>query len=438
MRLPSRLRFGASGILMLARLAGAGLGVLLQVILARALGATELGIYYIAVSLIAAAAVMGAVGYPSLATRFVARYRTDDRRRFLSAFLRTGLFDTLAAATALALAIAVAAWTLCDDPVQRSAYLVASLSLPAMALARFLSAVAAAERRFLPAFLPELVVRPGALLAIVLVLLATRASLTATGVLLVYAILSWSFVLVQLGVYRERTRGVSDRQERHRLASYWRRLAGMLLAMPLLTAMLADVHILLLSALLPPDEVGVFGVALKIAALFGFAVQVIQQTSMPDLADAARDRRLPETLRAASRANAAAIAIAAGSLLVVIAGGRFGLQLFGAEFERAYLPLLIAVLGILPRALAGPSLQLLLVTGHYRASIVAGGGSLAALAAFSIMLVPAFGIDGAAVAFAGAGLVSAMLSSILLWRLEGVRSDAFAYWRTHLPRQAEA
>jgi O-antigen/teichoic acid export membrane protein len=437
MRFLSSLRFGASGILMLARLAGAGLGVLLQVILARALGATDLGVYYIAVSLIAATAVIGAIGYPSLATRFVARYRADERRRFLSAFLRTGLFDTLAAATGLAFAIAGLAWILCDDPAQRSAYLVASLSLPAMALARFLSAIAAAERRFFPAFLPELVVRPGALLAVVLVLLALGASLTATGVLLVYAILSWSFALVQFGVYRERTRGVSDRQERHRLASHWRRLAGMLVAMPLLTAMLADIHILLLSALLPPNEVGVFGVALKIAALFGFAVQIIQQTSMPDLADAARDRRLPQMLRAASRANAAAIAIAAVSALAVIVGGRFGLQFFGPEFERAYLPLLIAVLGILPRALAGPSLQLLVVTGHYRANIVAGAGSLATLAALSVMLVPTLGIDGAAVAFAGAGLASAVLSGLLLRRLEGVRSDAFAYWRG-LPRAAAA
>jgi hypothetical protein len=65
------------------------------------------------------------------------------------------LTDTLAAATGLAAAVAVFALSFGLAPELRSALLVASLCIPAMALARFLTAIASADRRFLFASDPE-------------------------------------------------------------------------------------------------------------------------------------------------------------------------------------------------------------------------------------------------------------------------------------------
>jgi O-antigen/teichoic acid export membrane protein len=58
-RLVERL-FGPAGILMMAHLAGAGIGLALQVLLARGLGTGDLGTFYVAVSVIGTCSVIGA------------------------------------------------------------------------------------------------------------------------------------------------------------------------------------------------------------------------------------------------------------------------------------------------------------------------------------------------------------------------------------------
>lgn len=154
---------------------------------------------------------------------------------------------------------------------------------------------------------------------------------------------------------------------------------------------------------------------------------------LPDLAEAAQREKLDEALRAAAPANLAAFLIVCGSTLLVIMAGRFGLGLFGEEFASAHWALVIAVLGLAPRAIAGPSLRVLVVLARYKASILAGSASLAFLTGATLLLVPLLGVTGAAVAFAGTGLFSATLSGVLLWRLEGARSDLFASsWRRFL------
>lgn len=423
-------RFAPSAVLVLARGGGAAIGLVLQILLARDLGASNLGIFYTAVSLIGICSVLGAIGYPSLANRFVARYRVRQGSFLLAAFLRAGAWDILLVSMALAAVVAVFALRSDGAPALQHALLAASLSIPAMALARFLSAIANADRRFFLGFLPELLVRPAALLGVVSLLLACNVELTAEGVLLVYAVLSWIFVAVQLTHVRtELDRGLRRRQ-RTRLAPHWRRLSGILVLLPLLTTMLADFQILLVAAISPSEAVGVFGAVLKVAALCAFVIQIIQQTAMPDLAEAAHTGSLDRALRDSIPGTSLALLAVAGAGIFVLLFGPPMLKAFGADFGSAYWPLVVAVFGLAPRAAAGPSLQLLVVMKHHKASILAGAASLAVLSGLTMLLVPPFGVMGAAIAFASSGVFLAALGGVLLWRLEGVRSDVFVVFKT--------
>jgi O-antigen/teichoic acid export membrane protein len=418
---------GTSAVLLAARAGGTLLGFVLQAFLARALGAGGLGVYYMMVSLGGVCAVVGAVGYPVLAGRFVARYRARHGAGLLPLFLRVGLVDTAIVAIGLSAAIALAALALTEDPQLRWALVFAALSIPPLAAARFASAVANATRRFYVAFLPDLIVRPALLLLAVGAVVWQGGAVGVAEVLACYALIAWVVLIAQLArLERSRPLPASSARKLARVAPVWRKLAAVLMVMPLVTAMLGDIDLVLLWPLLSAEEVGVFGAALKMAMLFGFFVQVIHQTMLPDLAEAAERRRLDAAVGATIFANRVAFAFVLASAGFVALFGERLLGIFGAEFETAKWPLVVLVLGLAPRAAAGPASQLLVVFGRERMSVAAGIGAVGYLAVANAVLVPTCGLAGAALAFSTMTLVAAAALGWFLWRYEGVRVDIFA------------
>ncbi len=427
LRLPTlRAVLGPSVILLAARAGGTLLGFLLQAYLARALGADGLGAYYMMVSLTGVCAVVGAVGYPVIASRFVARYRARPTPGMLRLFLRIGLIDTAIVAVVLGAAISLGAVMLAEDPHLRWALLIAALSIPPLAVARFASAVANATRRFYIAFLPELVVRPAVLFLLVGGTVLLGGSIGVVEVLAYYALVSWGLMLLQIACLdRPQPGGAAPQRKLPRLAPIWRRLAAVLMVTPLITAMLGDVDLLLLSPLLDRDQIGVFGAALKMAMLFGFFVQIIHQTMLPDLAEAVHRKRLAPALASAVLANRVAFVFVLLSAVFAAAFGDRLLGVFGEEFMVARWPLVLLVLGLAPRAAAGPTSQLLVVLGRENLTVASGLLSVACLAAANAALVPVLGLLGAALSFTGMMALSTCSLSWLLWRHEGIRADIF-------------
>jgi O-antigen/teichoic acid export membrane protein len=418
---------GASFVLLAARAGGTLLGFILQAILARTLGAEGLGVYYVMVSLSGVAAVVGAVGYPVIASRFVPRYRARPGPTLLRLFLRVGFIDTAIVAMVLSAGVALGGIIVAEDPQMRWALIFAAVSIPPLAIGRFAAAVANATRRFFVGFLPDLVGRPLLLLVLVVAMLLSGRSITVLELLVSYALISWVVALFQLGTvnWSRNTPHVSRRKPT-RVSPVWRRLAAILMLTPLITSMLGDVNMLLLAPLLDGDDIGVFGAALKMAMLVGFFVQIIHQTMLPDLAEAVNRRRLQPALDSAVLANRVAfVFVIVSAVILAVCGDRL-LAVFGEEFVIGRWPLVLIVLGLAPRAAAGPISQLLVVLGRENLTVGSGVFSVAYLGAANVVLVPLFGLAGAALAFTSMMVVSSLVLSWLLWRQEGLRADIFA------------
>jgi O-antigen/teichoic acid export membrane protein len=417
---------GTSAVLLAARAGGTLLGFVLQAFLARALGAGGLGAYYMLVSLSGVCAVIGAIGYPVLAGRFVARYRMREASGLLPLFLRTGFVDTAIVAVGLGAAIALAGIALAEDAQLRWAVIFAAVSIPPLAAARFATAVANARRRFYIAFLPDLIVRPAFLLLVVGAAVWLRGTVGVVAVLACYALIAWAVLIAQLCRFeRSPMLPASPSRKLSRVAPVWRKLAAVLMITPLVTTMLGDIALILLWPLLDAGDVGVFGAALKMAMLFGFFVQVIHQTMLPDLAEAAERRRLDAALATTILINRIAFGVVLASAAFVAMFGQRLLGVFGEEFEAATWPLVVLVLGLAPRAAAGPASQLLVVFGREWLSVAAGVGAVVYLGLANAVLVPSLGLMGAAVAFSSMAAVSAVLLGWFLRRYEGVRVDVF-------------
>jgi O-antigen/teichoic acid export membrane protein len=155
-----------STLLLGARLLGAGAGFAIQLLLARNLSAGELGVYFTATSLVVVGGILAAHGYPSIATRFVSRYRRPSAAMYLGAFVRYAQSQALRLALILAALVALAGviWPGLDSSA-RAAVVLSGVTIPFVAGFRLYGSLATATRSFWLAYLPDVCLKPVVVLA---------------------------------------------------------------------------------------------------------------------------------------------------------------------------------------------------------------------------------------------------------------------------------
>ena len=418
-----------SSLLSLARVAGALAGFVTQVVLARTLLASSLGVFYSVTSLAAVVGLIAAHGYPAIAPRFMSRYREQGKEGLIAAFVARARKDAAVYVTiATAAVLAVAAFWPSLSFEARLATTAAALSIPANAALRLNGSLATAIRRFALAYLPDTCIRPFVLLGGILLLIAAGVTLTAANVTAMLTVVLVGLALVQYFLLRKdiphgaAVAGAAVAPKR--LVKLWRREATPLILVALFTYFFADVDILIVTPLLPSAETAIVGLCLKLALLVGFAVQVAHEVVVPDLADA-RARKEHGAIRdVVLKALAFPFTVTLAALAVVALWGETILSLFGPEFTGAKIPLLILLACQLLRAVFGPNVPLLTVIGAQRQNGAIAVSAVVVLAVSNLVLAPAFGVLGAAIAVAIATLFWLGACSIVLARLSGLRTDA--------------
>ena len=433
-----------SSLLSLARVAGALAGFVTQVVLARTLQASALGVFYSVTSLAAVVGLIAAHGYPAIAPRFMSRYREQGKDRLIAAFVARARKDAAVyVVIATAGAIAVAALWPALSVEARLALGAAALSIPANAALRLNGSLAAAIRRFALAYLPDTCIRPFVLLGGVLTLIAAGVTLTASNVTLLLTVVLTGLALTQYLLLRKdmpkaEAKAVAPKVP-SRLVTIWRREAKPLIIVALFTYFFADVDILIVTPLLASADTAIVGLCLKLALLVGFAVQVAHQVVVPDLADAHARKEHGAMRDVVLKALAFPLAVTIAALIVVGFWGETLLSLFGPEFTGAKVPLLILLGCQLARAVFGPSVPLLTVIGAQKQNAVLAVSALVVLAVGNLVLAPAYGVLGAALAVAIATLFWLVACAVVLARLSGLRTDAvYLLGRLIAARQARA
>ncbi|WP_051631103.1 oligosaccharide flippase family protein [Afifella pfennigii] len=417
----------ASAGLVGARLAGAAIGLFTQLLLARLLAPEALGIFFFATSLAAVLGMVAAFGYPSIAVRFVSRYRVRGATDLAGSFVRQARRDAGQISALVALLVLGGAWALPGlSGETRWAASLAALSIPAIAISRVNGGLANGARRFGLAFLPELLIRP----ALFVLLIAGAAGLgLPLSAAVATALLSLVIVLLAAGQALKLQPLLPHQRlarPRRRLTRSWRRLAWPLSIVALVTSLFADLDLVLLGPFLPAEELAVFGICLKLSFLVGFVVQAVHQVASPDLADAHASRDSGATARALRRCNLLATGAAAAIFLATLAGGAQVLQLFGEAFVAGYPALVLLVGAQVLRAAAGPAVPLM--------TLIGGQGRVLRIALLLILtliignaaLAPTFGTTGAALAVVVAFLVWTGALALALHRRSGLRADVLA------------
>lgn len=437
---PSITHVSTSSLLSLARIAGALAGFVTQVVLARTLYASALGVFFSVTSLAAVVGLIAAHGYPAIAPRFLSRYREQGKEGLIQAFVARAQRDAVVYVTIATLAVlAIALFWPSLSTEARFALVAAAFSIPANAAFRLYGSLAATIRRFALAYLPDTCIRPFLLLGGVLLLLALGVTLTASNVTWLLTFVMTALALTQYWLLRRDLPQRAAAPAPRRLLTVWRREAKPLIIVALFTYFFADVAILVVTPLLTSAGTAAMGLCLKLALLVGFAVQVAHQVVVPDLADA-RARKDPASISEVMlRALAFPLAITITAMTVVALWGETLLSIFGPEFTGAKLPLLILMACQLFRALFGPSVPLLTVIGAQRQNAALTIAAFIVLVISNLVLTPLYGVLGAAIAVAIATLFWLAASAMVLWRLSGLRADAlYLLSKVASPRQAPA
>lgn len=419
------------------RVVGAGLGFLTQIILARLFLPSDVGLIFTAMSGAVLLTFFITAGFPALNLVTVPRLISQPgSSRSLPAFHGAAL-RVLALPWALSLVGAAVAYGQLPPGSAARVLLVygALVSIPGIFIIHN-SATANGLSRFTLSYLPDFVLRPGLLLLLLGGALALGLPMPWWGVLglaLLAALLVAAVQAVLMG-----KDGLSLRHWASARPAYTRALlprALSLLLVALVAGAFTDLITLLAGLLLPPDQVALVAVAVRLAAISAFVVQAAQQMVLPDAA-AALVRRDHQTLdRLLWRMNLLTITTMLAGLLGAALLGRWVLGFFGPTYPAAYGLLLVFMAGQTLRALSGLNQHLLALAGHQSQTAFACLAAVVVVLAAALLLTPRLGAMGLGLAVIAAEIVWLSGLARKARKLVGRRADMLWLAQRHGPAE---
>ncbi|ABS64603.1 polysaccharide biosynthesis protein [Parvibaculum lavamentivorans DS-1] len=410
------------------RVAGAGIALLSQVLLARWMGAFEYGIFAYVWVWVVILGIVVPMGFGTSVLRFVPEYRTKERWRRLAGVLRASTFVVLALGLVTALLGVALLWAV-RDHVESYYFLplvVALLCVPAFALTDWQEGAARAFGWVNLAYIPSYIIRPLGIVLIAggIVLFTGQATglqvtLGALGATLL------TLVAQRLFLSRRVARTVPPARPVYHLR-HWVAISAPLVLVEGLFLILVNTDIVLLGYFVEPDQIAVYFAATRIANLMAFICFSLSALAVPKFAElhGAGKREELQTFMQGVIQWIFWPTLAAGVFLLLI--GPFALGLFGEGFEAGYPLLWLLTLGFLARASTGPTEYLLNMTGHQNAVAWVYGAAAVGNIVLNIALVPSFGLMGAAAATAITIVGSTVCLAVIVRRRLGITAFVLA------------
>ncbi|WP_197018334.1 oligosaccharide flippase family protein [Sphingomonas sp. URHD0057] len=405
------------------RIGGVALGYLAHVLLSRLLGLQNYGEYVVALGWALVLALPARVGFDNSALRFSTIYLEDGRFGSLRGYVQVaavavGLSSILAGILMVLLASRF------GKGIPFATLVWGAVTILPLALLGVGSALLRTTRRIFAAQFYDQLLRPGLLILLVggtaVAGLALHAATALMFTALAAALALGALLVHLLRVLAPQLRTAAD-------YSHWREwfsLSIPLLIMGAMQELLNQLEIILLGTLAGPREAGLFSAAWRLASLAPFALVSLSVVSGPLVASAyhRRDRAELHRITSLSARIGLAFAVVASGLLLVV--GRPLLALFGPEFPQAYPALAILLGGAIVNAFTGIVGYLLTLTGRQNQGLLIFAAGLIVSIALNLLLIPPFGIVGAAIASATALSCWNLAMLIYVRRVIGIDTSA--------------
>ncbi|MFN3766586.1 MAG: lipopolysaccharide biosynthesis protein [Aliihoeflea sp.] len=404
------------------RVASAVIAFASQVFLARWMGGFEYGVFVLVWTAILILGSLSCLGFNTAMIRFIPEYRGQGRQSDLRGVLLGSRVIVLAASTVVALSGAAMIHVLSDriEPHHVVPFLLGMICLPMMGLSDLMQGVARGHAWALHAMLPTYILRPLLLLVLMVGAVATGAPANAETAMYAAIVATYATTLFQLVT-------VSNRAERE--AQPVRRAFAMrgwlVVSLPVFLIegfiyILTNADVLMVGFFLPPPDVAVYFATVKTLALVHFVYFAVRAGVAQRFAGLMHGDR-PDELAAFAHDTVRwtfwpTLAMAA----LLLAAGEPLLRLFGSEFTAGYPLLFVLVAGVVARAVVGPAESVLTMGGHQNACARVYALVLAVNVGLNWLLIPRYGLWGAAIATAVAMVCEAALLALTVRRKIGI------------------
>ncbi|MBB4303593.1 O-antigen/teichoic acid export membrane protein [Rhodobium orientis] len=382
------------------RIVGAAIAYGSQILLARFLGGFEYGVFVVVWTWVTILGSMVHLGFATSVIRLIPEYEQTARLDDLRGIILGSRLVSLVASTAIAGMGALGVFALGD--LVASHYVLpiylALVCLPLFTLTEVQEGICRAYSWTDLALSPIYIWRPMLILAVVLGMDAAGVPLDAANVCLAAIGATYVSAVIQWLRLDRRLAGVVAAGARRFALGDWLRISLPILLVDGFFVLLTGTDVVILGQFRSPDEVAVYFAATKTLALVHFVYYAVR---------AGAAHRYSKFFHSGDHDGLARFvadsvkwtfwpSLAFALLLVVF--GELVLSLFGAGFAAGYPSLVILTAGVVARAALGPVESLLTMAGHQNAAAAVYGGTFAANLMLCLLLIPAYGAEGAAAA----------------------------------------
>lgn len=419
---------GAASLLL--KLLNLGAGTTLAIFLARALGPEGYGTYSFAFAAITILAIPTQVGLPTLLVREIAKYQLHQKWGLMRGLLLRA--NQMTFTLSLLLMLGVGFYVLYgvssqDSGETRLTFLWALLLIPLVALGNLRGAILRGLRRVLMGQLPEMALRPCLILTFT-VIAWSFSTLTASSTMALHVLsAALAFLVGIVLLARNIPKEVKTATARFETKIWARSVAPL--------SLLAGMHVLnstsdifLLGLLSNNENVGIYRIAIQGASLVSFGLYAVAMVVSPQFSRLYAEGKTKDLQKLVTLSARFSLLIALPICLIFILFGDWILSfIFGPAFETGATALAILCFAQLLNAMTGYVGTVLNMSGHEHYTLL--GVTISALAnvVLNFLLIPDYGIEGAAVATT----ISFALWNGILWvtarKKLGIDSSAFGF-----------
>ncbi|BBH19563.1 flippase [Paenibacillus baekrokdamisoli] len=422
-----RLARGGS-ISFLINSTGMGLALVMQVMLARMLGAAAYGTYAFVSTIVTFLVFPTKLGYDISIVRLVASFKAKDDWSSIKGLLhRANQFALILSSVVTLGGLAVILFkadSLSNE--QLVTYIAGLVTIPLLTLATLRQSALQALKDVLYAQMPEKIGRPIITMGLLLLCSTAIGKPAGAGLAMICfaAAIGVSWIIGAV-VLRKRTGpqllAVQPKYE----TKSWTSLSISLMVNAGMYLILGQLGVLMMGLMHSETDSGLFSAAIRLATLVSFGVTAVNMTAAPMLSELYATNNRKQLQHVCTTSGRAGFAFAAVSFAVFAIGGKPLLGLFGPEFVASHKPMLLMAAGQLFNAYCGQNGMMTTMTGHQNALTKALSVATVLNVGLNFALIPGLGSMGAAIAATTAAFCWNAAMVIFVYRKMGILTAAW-------------
>jgi len=382
------------------RVVSAGLIYFSQVLLARWMGSFEFGVYAYVWVLTSIFGVLSTFGMNTVVLRFIPQYKENGETGHLNGLLFTSRLFSLGLGVLIGV-VGYLTLMLFQEAIPEyylMPLILALVCLPFYGLMDVQESIGRAEGWISLGLLPIFIIRPIILLVFMAGAIYFGAPANASTCLLVLLVATVFLSVAQWAMMHGKTRKYQPDNTHKFEMKHWVGVALPLLFMDGFYLFMTHTDILVINAYLSPTDVAIYYAAMKTTFLIAFVKYAIISVSAPKFSQLYTAGKMEELNNYVKKSITWTFWPSALAAVGIVVLGMPFLWMFGEQFMSGYPLILVLVFGLLAGASVGPTEILLNMVG--RQKFVAGVlfGSCVLNLVLNVLLVPIYGIMGAAIA----------------------------------------